>query len=108
MSHPGGTAVVVTTSPDDVATGLTLPHGQVLLPGTAAFDVQRKKMVWNVDIMGSPRLIAVPKTNEDVSAAVKYAATMPQVLLGVCGGGHSQMACVDDSIMISLSEMNSI
>ena len=33
---------------------------------------------------------------------------MPEVLLGVCSGGHSQMACVDDAIMISLSQMTGI
>ena len=72
ISADTAVATAPTAPPTRRGGEFTLPSGgAVLFPGDAHWNEHRKKMVWNVDIMGSPRMIAVPNTNADVAAVIK-------------------------------------
>ena len=79
-------------------------HGDVLLPGDAAYESARA--VWNAMIDKRPAVIARCATTADVVRAVNFARTNG-LLLAVRGGGHNiaGSAICDDGIVIDLSQM---
>ena len=82
-------------------------HGILLRPGDAGYDAARK--VWNGMIDRRPGLIVRCAGGDDVIAAVHFAHTH-QLLVAVCGGGHSVAGdgTCDGSMVIDLSPMKNI
>src|SRR5450432_3148208 len=79
-------------------------HGEVLLPGDAAYDSART--IWNAMIDKRPAVIARCARTADVVRAVNFARTNG-LLLAVRSGGHNiaGSAICDDGIVIDLSQM---
>jgi FAD/FMN-containing dehydrogenase len=78
--------------------------GQILLPGSDAYDSARR--IWNAMIDRRPALIARCATASDVSRAVVFARETG-LPLAVRGGGHNiaGSAICDDGVVIDLSGM---
>ena len=78
--------------------------GEILLPGTGAYDSARK--IWNAMIDKRPALIARCATTSDVVRGVNFARNNG-LLLAVRGGGHNIAgnAVCDDGLVIDLSQM---
>lgn len=82
-------------------------RGELLTPGTAAFDEART--VWNAMIDRRPALIAQCAGVADVIAAVDFAREQG-IPVAVKGAGHNIAgnAIVDDGLVIDLSPMNAV
>lgn len=82
-------------------------RGQVLEPGSEAYDTARK--IWNGMIDRQPAMIAQCRDTKDVVEAVKFAREN-DLLVAVKGGGHNVAgnAMCDGGIVIDLSEMRSV
>ena len=81
--------------------------GGVLRRGDAPYEDARK--VWNATVDRFPAVIARCKTDDDVRAAVRFAASH-QMLLSVRGGGHhiDGNAVAQGGLMLDMSAMNTI
>jgi FAD/FMN-containing dehydrogenase len=82
-------------------------RGGVLSPADDAYDEARK--VWNGTVDRRPALIARCQTENDVQAAVRFAAAH-RMLLSVRGGGHhiAGNAVAEGGLMLDLSGMRAI
>jgi hypothetical protein len=82
-------------------------EGQVLTPGTAAYDQARRTI--NITLDRYPLAIVRAATAGDVAAAVDFSRehSLP---LAVRSGGHSlaKLSVVDDALVVDLSKMNRI
>jgi hypothetical protein len=82
-------------------------EGQVLTPGTAAYDQARRTI--NITLDRYPLAIVRAATAGDVAAAVDFARehSLP---LAVRSGGHSlaKLSVVDDALVVDLSKMKRI
>lgn len=80
---------------------------QMLMPEHHLYESKRK--VWNAAIDRYPRAIAVCQSEEDVIAAMKFAAA-EGLSVSIRGGGHhvAGTAVCDDGLMIDLSDMRSV
>ncbi len=81
--------------------------GRMILPGDAGYDAARR--VWNGMHDRRPALIASCGGEEDVVAAVRFAAEH-QLLTALKGGAHSVAgySTVEGGLLIDLSAMNNI
>jgi hypothetical protein len=79
--------------------------GQVLLPKDEGYIEASTTMV----AKGKPAVVFLPKTSEDVAAAIKYAKDN-HLLLSVRSGGHSisGYSTNNDGVVINLTKMNSV
>ena len=82
-------------------------HGEVVEAADAAYDEARR--VWNAAIDRRPLAVAMCVDDEDVQAAVRFAATHG-VEIAVRCGAHSMSGAgvIDDGLVIDLSRMNSV
>jgi len=82
-------------------------RGEVILPGDASYDEQRK--IWNGMFDKRPAIIARCITTNDVINSVNF-ARKNSLLVSVRGGGHNSAgnAVNDDGIVIDLSLMNNV
>ena len=82
-------------------------HGEVLLPGDAAYETARS--VWNAMVDRRPRLIVRCFAVADVVNAVRTAREL-DLEIGVRCGGHSVVghAVPEDGLMIDLTPMNAV
>ena len=82
-------------------------RGSLLLPGSP--DYEERRHVWNGAIDRRPLAIARCADAEDVSIAVKFAAS-EQLPLTIRGGGHNVagLAVRDDALMLDLGAMNRV
>jgi len=82
-------------------------HGQILVPGNAAYDSARQ--IWNASIDKHPGLIARCVDLADVVRAVNFARAN-DVVVAVKGGGHNVAgrSLCDEGIVIDLSAMNDV
>ncbi|MGB3315560.1 MAG: FAD-dependent oxidoreductase, partial [Albidovulum sp.] len=89
------------------STDLHRISGEVLLPGSAAYDVARG--VWNAMIDRRPALIVRCRNRSDVIAAVNH-ARKHNLPVSIKGGGHNVAghAVCDDGVMIDLSGMRAV
>jgi len=81
--------------------------GTALVAGDAGYDEARS--LWNGDIDRRPAVIARCSTSEHVAQAIAYGREA-DLEIAVRGGGHNFAghACVDDGLMIDLSQMNAV
>lgn len=81
--------------------------GSVLLSEDESYELRRK--LWNAAIDRKPAAIAVCRSEEDVAAAVRFAAER-RLAVSVRGGGHhvGGMAVGDDALMLDLSGMRGV
>jgi FAD/FMN-containing dehydrogenase len=81
--------------------------GELLEPGDPGYDEARQ--LWNVAIDLKPAVIALPRTAEQVAAAVRFGREHG-LELAVRGGGHSVAgySAVDGGLMINLSRLNHV
>jgi FAD/FMN-containing dehydrogenase len=79
--------------------------GEVVLPNDPEYDALRNGFVQ----AGSPAVVVLPRNNDDVAAAIRYARDN-RLKLTVRSGGHSQsgMATNNGGMVIDLSCFNSI
>jgi FAD/FMN-containing dehydrogenase len=79
--------------------------GEVILPASPGYDELRN--VFNQN--GSPSVIVRCQTNEDVSAAIRYARDN-QLKLSIRSGGHasSGLSTNDGGVVIDLSQLNAV
>jgi hypothetical protein len=82
-------------------------HGEVVEAGDATYDDARK--IWNAAIDRRPLAVAYCADEEDVQAAVRFAAAHG-LEVAVRGGAHSMAgSClVDDGLVIDLSRINAV
>lgn len=82
-------------------------EGDVVLPGSAAYDERRK--IWNDMIDRKPAAFVVAKSTADVVAAVNFARETG-TRVSVCGGGHNVAgnALIDDGLVIDLREFRDV
>ena len=82
-------------------------HGDVILPGDAAYDTARQ--IWNASIDKHPGLIARCSGTADIIRAVDFARAN-DLLVAVRGGGHNVAgrALCDDGIVIDLSPLKGV
>jgi FAD/FMN-containing dehydrogenase len=82
-------------------------RGEILTPGSAAYETSRK--IWNGMIDRRPGAIACCSGPADVKAAVQFAAEH-DIHPAIRGGGHNAagLAMVDDGLVIDLSPMKGI
>jgi len=82
-------------------------HGDLLLPGTDAYDAGRK--VWNGMIDRRPACIARCKSAGDVQAALQFARDNG-LTVAVRGGGHNAagLAVCDGGLVIDLGGMRDV
>eukprot|EP00746_Dinoflagellata_sp_MGD_P005840 gnl/MRDRNA2_/MRDRNA2_111322_c0_seq1.p1 gnl/MRDRNA2_/MRDRNA2_111322_c0~~gnl/MRDRNA2_/MRDRNA2_111322_c0_seq1.p1 ORF type:complete len:500 (+),score=110.60 gnl/MRDRNA2_/MRDRNA2_111322_c0_seq1:74-1573(+) len=84
-----------------------LREDQILQPGSDAYNDIRQKITWNQDVMGDALAILLPETNDDVANALQYCAKAG-LPIAVNGGGHSQMAMPNKTVVLSLTKFNQI
>ena len=103
-TRSGGEAVVPQSAIESFSAAL---RGQLLLPGSAAYDAART--IWNAMIDRRPALISRCASAGDVVASVRF-ATAHQLLISVRGGGHNIAgnAVCDGGFMIDLSAMTTV
>ena len=101
------TDTAVTIDSDPLAALRSRLTGQLLSPGTAAYDEARQTIYVHID--RHPALIVRAASNEDVAAAVDYAREQ-NLPLAVRSGGHSvaQLSVIDDAVVIDLSQMKRV
>ena len=82
-------------------------HGDIIVPGTAAYDAARK--VWNGMIDRRPACIARCKSVADVQAALRF-ARQNDLTVAVRGGGHNAagLAVCDGGLVIDLGGMRDV
>ena len=82
-------------------------HGDILVPGTDAYDAARK--VWNGMIDRRPACIARCKSVGDVQAALRF-ARQNDLTVAVRGGGHNAagLAVCDGGLVIDLGGMRDV
>src|SRR5215207_9384837 len=82
-------------------------QGKVVEAGDATYDDARK--VWNAAIDRRPLAVAMCADEEDVQAAVRFAAAHG-VEIAVRCGAHSMSgsSVVDDGLVIDLTAMNTV
>ncbi|HSQ29186.1 MAG TPA: FAD-binding oxidoreductase, partial [Gemmatimonadaceae bacterium] len=82
-------------------------HGDILVPGTDAYDAARK--VWNGMIDRRPACIARCKSVGDVQAALRFAREN-DLEVAVRGGGHNAagLAVCDGGLVIDLGGMRDV
>ncbi|MBQ4853824.1 FAD-binding oxidoreductase [Rhodanobacter sp. B2A1Ga4] len=82
-------------------------RGPLLLPGEA--DYEQRRRVWNGAIDRRPVAIARCADAEDVSVAVKFAAS-ERLPLSIRGGGHNVagLAVRDGALMLDLGALNHV
>ena len=93
--------------PADVAALAAQIGGGVLSAGDAGYDEARR--VWNATVDRRPALIARCLADNDVQAAVRFAATH-RMLLSIRGGGHhiAGNAVAEGGLMIDLSGLRAV
>jgi FAD/FMN-containing dehydrogenase len=81
--------------------------GQLLEPDSRGYDEARQ--LWNVAIDLKPAFIALPRTAQQVAAAIRFARERG-LPLAVRGGGHSVAgySAVDGGMMINLSRIKQV
>jgi FAD/FMN-containing dehydrogenase len=79
--------------------------GSIILPGDNAYDDARSTFVHT----GSPAIIAMAKTSDDVAHALGYAREQG-LLVSVRSGGHSNagLSTNDGGIIIDVSQINTV
>jgi FAD/FMN-containing dehydrogenase len=89
---------------DDLKAGF---KGEVLLPGSGAYDTARQ--IWNAMIDKRPAVIARCATTRDVVRAVTFARDN-NLVLAVRGGGHNiaGSALCDNGLVVDLSMMKAV
>lgn len=82
-------------------------HGDIIRPGSDAYDVARK--VWNGTIDRQPACIARCKSVADVQAALRFAREN-DLAVAVRGGGHNAagLAVCDGGLVIDLGGMRDV
>jgi FAD/FMN-containing dehydrogenase len=82
-------------------------HGDIIVPGTDAYEVARK--VWNGMIDRRPACIARCKSVADVQAALRFARDN-DLAVAVRGGGHNAagLAVCDGGLVIDLGGMRDV
>jgi FAD/FMN-containing dehydrogenase len=80
-------------------------RGQVLLPGAEGYDAERAG--WNQIVEHHPELIVVASGPEDVSAAVRYAAS-EDLPVAVQATGHGPSVPADGAVLISTRLMTGL
>ena len=84
-----------------------LMRGEVITPGSEAYDEARK--IWNGDVNRRPTVIARCTNVDDVKAALAFGRSSRLRIAIKCGGhsvpGHS---IADDALMIDLRGMNKV
>jgi FAD/FMN-containing dehydrogenase len=82
-------------------------NGELIVPGNAAYDAQRK--LWNGMIDKFPAVIARCSSTTDVAQAVRFARAN-YLTIAVRGGGHNVagFATVDGGMVIDLSMMTQV
>jgi FAD/FMN-containing dehydrogenase len=81
--------------------------GDLVAPGDGAYDEARR--VWNWMVDRRPTAVVRARSEDDVVAAVRFAAAN-EILLAVRGGGHSvagQGTC-DDGLVLDLGGLNKV
>ncbi|KAG8906640.1 hypothetical protein FRB99_006428 [Tulasnella sp. 403] len=73
-------------SPSDFGAFRSALSGEVVRPGEDGYDLGIRR--WSDNVQQPAQFVVFPKTNEDVSAAVKF-ATANNIEISICGGGHS-------------------
>jgi FAD/FMN-containing dehydrogenase len=79
--------------------------GSVLLPGSAAYDVERA--VWNLNHELLPAVIVVAQDAADVQAAVTFAAAQHRPVV-VKTTGHQVVGKAQGAVVISTGRMNGV
>ncbi|HKX72627.1 MAG TPA: FAD-binding oxidoreductase [Candidatus Saccharimonadales bacterium] len=79
--------------------------GTIILPGDKAYDEARSILFRR----GSPALIAMAETSDDVALALNY-AKQHELVISVRSGGHSNagLSTNDGGIIIDVSRMNTV
>jgi FAD/FMN-containing dehydrogenase len=97
--------VAISTDPLDALRSVV--RGDVLLPGSPAYDERRR--TFNAMLDRRPRVIVRPVDTEDVVAGVRWAAAN-DVPISVRGGGHSVAghAVGQDSVTVDLGAMRAV
>jgi hypothetical protein len=82
-------------------------RGEVVEPGDPTYDDARR--VWNAAIDRRPLAVAYCADEEDVQAAVRFAAAQGVEVAVRCGAHSMSGACVvDDGLVIDLSRMKAV
>lgn len=81
--------------------------GSVVGPGDDGYDTARR--VWNADIDRRPAAIAQCRSDDDVNAAIGFAASHG-LEIAVRGGAHSSSGAsvVDDGLLVDLGALNRV
>jgi FAD/FMN-containing dehydrogenase len=91
--------------PEDVGALAAAVAGSVLLPGSAAYDVERA--VWNLNHELLPAVIVVAQDAADVQAAVTFAAAQHRPVV-VKTTGHQVVGKAQGAVVISTGRMNGV